>query len=212
MLVFPLNHYAWVHVQYTQHGESTHHTPRTQPRHQPSTAGEQYPSSLPVSCSYSIQSYISTRRSESLCRHTQTAPLARYRIVITKTITNREEWITNKQTNFPNNPISSKSPRFQAFLQYISRTLKGKTIQKQWTPISPPKKMFQQISLHLNNFLDRAENNILLRKIFSIQRQHSIRKINSGMCAPLWIALARRMQVYQNPSWGTLKCVKIWSV
>ena len=32
------------------------------------------------------------------------------------------------------------------------------------------------------------------------------------MCAPLWTALARRIQVYQNPSWEMLKCVKIWSV
>ena len=110
--------------------------------------------------------------------------------------------MNNKQPNYLSmriDPESSKSPRFQAFLQYISRTLKGKTVQKQWTPISPPKKVFHQISLHLNNFLVRAENNILLGKIFSIQRQHSIRKkINSGMCAPLWTALARRMQVYQK--------------
>ena len=46
-----------------------------------------------------------------------------------------------------------------------------------------------QVSLHLNNFLVRAENNTLLGEIFSIWRQHSIRKINSGICAPLWITL-----------------------
>ena len=214
-----LNHYAWVHVQYTPALGGKHtHTP--EPNH-PTHASTQTPSTasavLLVSCSYSTQSYISTRRSVDHnpgSEHTETAPLletgfwSRKRLRIAK----NEQQTIKLPFHAYRCWILQIPPIPGISAIYISRTLKSKTVQKQWNLISPPKKVFHQISLHLNNFLVCAENNILLGKIFSIQRQHSIRKTNSGIYAPLWVALARRMQVYQNPSWGTLKCVKIWSV
>ena len=153
-----------------QHWEAN--TPR--PNH-PTHASTQVPSTasavLLVSCSYSTQFYISTRRSvdhnQSWVRAHRNSPPARDRILITKTFANREEWTTNNQTAFlcisvlnpPNPPI----PGISAI--YISRTLKSKTVQKQWNLISPPKKVFYQISLYLNNFLVCAENNILIKNL-----------------------------------------------
>ena len=128
---------------HTARGGNPHTHPEPKTQKPDKNAGQQYPSILPVSCSYSIQSYISTRRSVDEILHQSIPkqhPCSRQDFDQGNVYELRR--MNNKQAShlfMHIDPESSKSPRFQAFLQYMSRTLKRKTFQKQLAPISPPK-------------------------------------------------------------------------
>ena len=106
-----------------QHWEANTPTHQNTPTHA-SKPGTEYSNSSPtISCSYSTQSYISTRRSvdHNPCVDTPKQPPCSIQDCDHENVYESRR-MNNKQSNYLSmliDPESSKSPRFHAFMQYI---------------------------------------------------------------------------------------------